>query len=340
MAARAVIFGCRGQKLTADERTFFKEAEPWGFTLFARNCDNPGQVRALVTALRNCVGRDDAPVLIDQEGGRVQRLKPPHWRVAPPAGRFGALYERDPECAREALKLDMQLIAAELTAIGITVDCTPVLDVPVKGSHEIIGDRAFSNRPEVVAELGRIACESLLEAGVLPVIKHMPGHGRAVADSHLELPRVEAGRSALEASDFVPFRALADMPLAMTAHVLYSALDADHAATVSPVVIGEVIRGQIGFEGLLMSDDISANMKALAGSYRARAEHALAAGCDMLLHCDGERAEMEEVMEAVPLLAGAAGRRADAALERLNAPPTLAVAEAAARLETLLGSLA
>jgi beta-N-acetylhexosaminidase len=340
VAARAVIFGCRGQKLTAEERTFFKEAEPWGFILFDRNCDSPGQVRGLVTALRDCLGRDDAPVLIDQEGGRVQRLKPPHWRSAPPAARFGALYERDPERAREALKLDIQLIAAELTHLGITVDCLPVLDVPVKGANNIIGDRAFSTRPEVVAELGRVACEALLEAGVLPVIKHMPGHGRAVADSHVELPRVMVDRATLEASDFVPFRTLADMPLAMTAHVLYGALDADHAATVSPAIIGEVIRGHIGFDGLLMSDDISANMKALAGSYRARAERALAAGCDVLLHCNGERAEMEEVVEAVPLLAGAAGRRADAALERLNAPQPLAADEAVSRLNALLGSSA
>jgi beta-N-acetylhexosaminidase len=270
----------------------------------------------------------------------VQRLKPPHWRAAPPAARFGALYQRDPVRAREALKLNTQLIAAELTALGITVDCLPVLDVPVPGAHDIIGDRAFSTRPEIVAELGRAACEALLEAGVLPVIKHMPGHGRATADSHLELPRVAAARTDLEASDFAPFRALADMPLAITAHVVYGAIDPERAGTVSPIVVGEIIRGHIGFDGLLMSDDISANMKALSGTYRVRAERALEAGCDMVLHCNGERTEMEEVIEAAPLLAGAAGRRADAALERLSAPLTLAVAEATTRLGALLSGAA
>jgi beta-N-acetylhexosaminidase len=335
-----VIFGCRGQKLTADERTFFKEAEPWGFILFARNCDNPAQVRAFVAGLRDCVGRGDAPVLIDQEGGRVQRLKPPHWRAAPPAARFGALYQRDPAKAREALRLNMRLIAAELAALGITVDCLPVLDVPAPGAHDIIGDRAFSTRPEVVAELGRVACESLLETGVLPVIKHLPGHGRATADSHVQLPRVDAPRAELEATDFAPFRALNGMPLGMTAHVVYDAIDPECAATVSSIVIDEIIRGHIGFDGLLLSDDISANMKALGGSYRSRAERALSAGCDMLLHCNGERAEMEEIIEAVPLLAGAAGRRADEALALLSAPTPVALDEAASRLGALLSEVA
>lgn len=338
MAARAVIFGCRGLKLTNEERTFFREAEPWGFILFARNCDNPGQVRGLVTALRDCVGRDDAPVMIDQEGGRVQRLKPPHWRAAPPAARFGALYERDPERAREALKLNVQLIAAELSALGINVDCLPVLDIPVPGAHDVIGDRAFSTRPEVVAALGRVACEALLEAGVLPVIKHMPGHGRASTDSHLDLPRVDAPRAALEASDFVPFRALADMPLAMTGHVVYSAIDPALPATCSALVLSEIIRGHIGFQGLLMTDDLS--MKALSGSMDMRAAAALAAGCDMLLHCNGERDEMEETAASAPLLAGAAGRRADAALERLNPSVPLVVSEIAPRLDALLAGTA
>lgn len=334
MAARAVIFGCRGQKLTAEERSFFKEAEPWGFILFARNCDNPGQVRALVSACRDCVGREDAPILIDQEGGRVQRLKPPHWRKMPPASFFGALYERDPARAREALKLNMQLMASELLAIGVTVNCLPVLDVPVSGAHAVIGDRAFSARADVVAELGRVACESLLESGVLPVIKHLPGHGRATADSHAELPQVEATRAELEASDFVPFRALADMPIGMTAHVVYRALDPERPATLSPVVIEDIIRGHIGFNGLLLSDDLS--MKALSGSYAARAERALAAGCDVLLHCNGELREMEEIVATTPLLAGLAGRRADAALERLVAPQPIEAHQIAARLEALL----
>jgi beta-N-acetylhexosaminidase len=291
------------------ERRFFRAADPWGFILFQRNCENPAQVRNLTAALRDAVGRE-APVLIDQEGGRVQRLKPPHWRQAPPAAAFAA---HDPE----ALRLNVSLIAAELVALGVDVDCLPCLDVPAAGSHGIIGDRAFAEEPATVARLGRIVCDALLAGGVLPVVKHVPGHGRARADSHLELPRVQASLAELQATDFTPFRALKDMPLAMTAHVVYEAVD-------------------IGFDGLLMSDDL--NMKALTGALGERARAALAAGCDVALHCSGVLAEMEEVAAALGPLDDAGARRADAALSLRRPPAPFDSAAALARLDALMGT--
>ena len=334
MAARAAIYGCGGLTLTAEERAFFRDAEPWGFILFQRNCDNPEQIRALIADLRGCVGHE-APVLIDQEGGRVQRLKPPRWRAAPPAAVFGALYQRDPERARASLRLNTRLIAAELAGLGITVDCLPVLDVPQEGAHDIIGDRAYAKEPALVAELARVACEALMEGGVLPVIKHIPGHGRARADSHLSLPVVDAPRAALEAIDFPPFLALRDMPLGMTAHVVYSAFDPDHPATTSPIVI-EIIREQIGFDGLLMTDDLS--MKALKGPMGERVRTALHAGCDLVLHCNGDMAEMEAIAAEVPVLSGAASVRAEAALARLHPARPFDVAEATARLSSMIAA--
>ena len=332
MTARAAIYGCGGLQLTVDERAFFRDAEPWGFILFQRNCDAPEQIRALVAELRACVGWA-APVLIDQEGGRVQRLKPPHWRAAPPSAVFGALHATDRARARESVRLNTRLIAAELQSLGITVDCLPVLDVPQEGAHNIIGDRAYAREPGLVAELARIACEALMEGGVLPVVKHMPGHGRAYADSHLSLPVVDASKASLEAIDFQPFRALRDMPLGMTAHVVYSALDAAHPATTSPIVI-EIIREEIGFDGLLMTDDLS--MKALAGPFGQRVRDALHAGCDLVLHCNGERAEMEAIAAEAPLLAGASAVRAEAALARLHAPRPFDVADATVRLSNMM----
>jgi beta-N-acetylhexosaminidase len=334
VSASAAIYGCAGLTLLAEERDFFREARPWGFILFQRNCDTPEQIRALTDALRHTVGRADAPVLIDQEGGRVQRLKPPRWRAAPPGAVFGALYDKDPARARESLKLNCRLIAAELHGLGVNVDCLPVLDVPEPGAHDVIGDRAYASEPRIIAELGRVACEGLMEGGVLPVIKHIPGHGRAKADSHHDLPIVDAPRAALEVTDFLPFKLLRDMPLAMTAHVVYSAIDPDRCATLSPVVIAEIIRGQIGFDGLLMSDDLS--MKALAGGFGERTRGALSAGCDLVLHCNGERAEMEAIAAEVPLLSGAAAVRADAALARLAVPKFFDTAAATARLSALL----
>jgi beta-N-acetylhexosaminidase len=305
----AVIFGCAGPRLSDDERAFFRDADPLGFILFARNVATPEQVRALTGDLRDCVGRADAPVLIDQEGGRVARLKPPYWRVAPPAALFGELYARDPEAAVEATRLNARLIAADLAPLGIDVDCAPVLDVTVKGAHGVIGDRAFGGVPAVVAALGRAQAEGLLAGGVIPVMKHVPGHGRARADSHFELPIVEASRAELEACDFAPFRALADLPWAMTAHVLYRALSGNQPATTSESVVREVIRGHIGFDGLLITDDLS--MQALDGTHTERTQAGLAAGCDVALHCNGDRDQMRKIAGVVPALTPRAWARVD-----------------------------
>lgn len=307
MTVSPTILGCAGTRLNAEERAFFARANPLGFILFARNCETPDQIRALVADLRAAVGRADAPVLIDQEGGRVARLKPPQWRVSPPAARFGDLAARDLDAAIEATRLNSYLMARELVALGIDVDCAPVLDLRFPGAHEVIGDRAFAAVPQRVAELGRAACEGLLAGGVLPVIKHVPGHGRATVDSHHELPVVTAGRAELGATDFEPFRLLADMPWAMTAHVRYTAIDADAPATLSPVVIREVIRGYIGFDGLLLCDDLS--MRALKGDLGLLARQALAAGCDIALHCNGNMKEMTAVVAAAGSLSSDAERR-------------------------------
>jgi beta-N-acetylhexosaminidase len=273
-------------------------------------------------------------VLIDQEGGRVARLGAPHWPERPPVGRNGALWPGSPAGAREAARLEARLIAADLHALGIDVDCAPVLDVPAPDGHAIIGDRAFGSDPEAVAALGRAFCDGLLAGGVLPVVKHVPGHGRARADSHHALPVVEADAGALEAVDFAPFRALADMPLAMTAHVAYAALDGGRPATLSRPIIDAVIRRRIGFDGALMSDDLS--MEALAGDLRARAAGCLAAGCDIALHCNGDMAEMEAVAGATPQLAGDSAKRCAAALDRRRAPAAFDAQAAERRLWELL----
>jgi beta-N-acetylhexosaminidase len=315
----AAIFGCSGPSLTADERAFFRDARPWGFILFRRNIAAPDQVRALVEDLRACTGMTGAPVLIDQEGGRVQRLGPPHWRRYPPGRAYGEIAAADPLARREIARLGARLIAHDLASLGINVDCLPVLDVPDQSGHEVIGDRAYGERPDEVAVLGRAAAEGLIAGGVLPVIKHIPGHGRARSDSHLDLPVVEAPLPALEETDFAPFRALSDMPMAMTAHVVYSAIDPKRPATTSRKAIGEVIRGRIGFGGLLMSDDLS--MKALSGGFADRARASLAAGCDVVLHCNGDMAEMKAVMDGTRVLAGKAKARAEAALARIPRTP-------------------
>ena len=329
----AAIYGCSGLELTAEERAFFAEARPWGFILFRRNVDSPDQVRRLVDQLLESIGPADAPVLVDQEGGRVQRLRPPHWPKYPP----GAAYLQaagDPFQARELARLGARLIAHDLRAVGINVNCAPVLDVPVKGAHDIVGDRAYGADPQTVAVLGRAFAEGLMAGGVLPVIKHMPGHGRAFADSHHELPVVHADRGALEDWDFAPFRALSDMPLAMTAHVVFDAIDPKRPATTSKKAI-RLTREALGFGGLIMTDDLS--MQALSGSLRERAEASLKAGCDVVLHCNGDLAEMREVAEGVGKLKGAARRRADAAMARVvrQAEP-LDVLEARARLDAAM----
>jgi len=290
---KAAIFGCAGPALSGEERAFFRDADPLGFILFARNIDQPEQTRRLTEDLRSCVARTEAPVLIDQEGGRVARLRPPHWRKAPPARVLGELYTRNPEAGLEATALNSRLLALDVASIGCDVDCLPVLDIAFAETHAVIGDRAYGALPETVAALGRAAAEGLMAEGVMPVIKHIPGHGRATVDSHDALPRVAVSRDTLERTDFVPFRLLADLPWAMTAHVLYEAVDPDAALTVSARGVSEVVRGHIGFDGLLLSDDLS--MQALGGTLGERAARALAAGCDIALHCNGRRDEMVEV---------------------------------------------
>lgn len=308
---RALILGCAGPELSRAERQFFIDTDPFGFILFQRNCESPEQIRMLTEDLRDCVGRH-APVLIDQEGGRVQRLKPPQWRAAPPAALFGKLYAEDPVRAEQAVRVNARLIASELTECGVDVDCLPLLDVRQDGAHDVIGDRAFSYTPEIVSRLGRAQAEGLAAGGVAPVMKHIPGHGRAGVDSHHALPRVDTERGELAAIDFAPFKALKDLPMAMTAHVIYEALDLVRAATVSPAVIGEVIRQEIGFDGLLMSDDIS--MKALADPLEISSAKALEAGCDVVLHCNGDMGEMQAVAGVAPDLSGKSLSRAEMVL--------------------------
>jgi beta-N-acetylhexosaminidase len=331
---RAVFFGCAGPALSAAEQAFFRDTDPLGFILFARNVETPDQVAALCEALRGAVERPDAPILIDQEGGRVQRLKPPHWRQAPPAAAFGQLAARDPEAGRRAVFLNHRLIAAELHALGIDVDCAPCLDVPVRGAHDVIGDRAYGKAPDLVAFCGAAAAEGLMAGGVLPVIKHLPGHGRAGADSHHALPRVEADLGTLVESDFRPFRALSEQPLGMTAHIVYDALDPDRPATQSPAAIG-YIRREMGFDGLLMTDDLS--MRALSGGFAERARLSLDAGCDTVLHCNGDPGEMAAVAEAVGPLGPEAERRWRRAASLRRVPDPLDTEAALDELSRLVG---
>lgn len=318
LSGKAFIAGCAGRHLTDDERAFFAAERPWGLILFKRNCGTKEQIRTLVAEFRELVGRSDAPVLIDQEGGRVQRLGPPAWRSYPPGRVLGGLARDDIEAGRRAAWLHGRLIAADLDEIGITVDCLPVLDVATPHVSKVIGDRSFGDDPELVADIGRFVCNGLLDGGVLPVLKHIPGHGRATADSHVALPVVSTPLDDLETTDFVPFAALADMPMAMTGHVLYSDIDNNSPATTSPTVIRSIIRERIGFDGILMSDDVS--MGALSGDYKARATAIYAAGCDLVLHCNGRIEEMRLVAAAAPMLDGVAGTRATRALSWRHSP--------------------
>ena len=332
-APRAVILGCAGERLGDDERRFFSAAEPVGFILFRRNCRSPDQVRDLVASLRDAIGRSDAPILIDQEGGRVARLKPPHWRLYPSAACLGSL--PDPQ-AEVAARLGARLIADDLRALGITVVCMPVLDLPVPGADPVIGDRAYGTESEHVTRLARAVCEGLLDGDVLPVVKHIPGHGRARVDSHHACPVVETGADELSRTDFVPFRALAGMPWAMTAHIVYMAIDPTAPATLSPRMIAEVIRGEIGFDGVLISDDLS--MRALGGEIGERARRALAAGCDLVLHCNGDTREMAEVVAAAgPVSTETSARLARGeALRRRSEAAGFDRQEAEARFDALL----
>lgn len=316
--SKAVIFGCSGLAVSADERAFFADERPWGFILFARNIESRSQIADLTAGLRDAAGRPDAPVLIDQEGGRVQRLRPPLAPDYPSAAGLGALYMFDREAGLRAAWLQSRLIAFDLMPLGINVDCLPVLDVPVEGAHEVIGARAYSRDPAVVAQMGAAAAEGLKAGGMLPVVKHIPGHGRANSDTHHELPVVTTSRAELSASDFVPFRALAGEAMGMSAHVIYSAIDPDRPGTQSPAVIADIIRRDIGFDGLLMTDDLS--MNALSGDFATRARAIFAAGCDVCLHCNGDMAEMKAVASATPVLNGKALARGRRAAEAFRAP--------------------
>jgi beta-N-acetylhexosaminidase len=325
MAPRAFISGLSGLTLTADERAFLREARPWGLILFKRNIQDKNQVIDLIREALHELG-GETPVLVDQEGGRVQRLGPPVWPVYPPGAAYGQIYDRDPDAGLAAARLGARLIAADLVELGINVDCLPLADVPVAGADRVIGDRAYGETPAKVAAIAGAVAAGLADGGVLPVLKHIPGHGRANADSHLQLPVVHADRATLEATDFAAFRPLKRLPLAMTAHVVFTAIDPVRPATTSATMIGEVIRGLIGFGGLLMGDDIS--MGALSGSIAERSRASLAAGCDLVLHCNGKMDEMRAVAAEAPELAGETKRRADAALAVRKSPSGIDLAAA------------
>jgi beta-N-acetylhexosaminidase len=334
MQTKAFITGLSGVKLTADERGFIASERPWGFILFKRNIEAPKQLALLVEELKKCAGRPDVPVLIDQEGGRVQRLGPPHWPAYPPGALFGALYDLDPALGLSAARLGARLIAADLSELGINVDCLPLADVPVAGADAVIGNRAYGTEPGKVAAIARAVTEGLEEGGILPVLKHIPGHGRANADSHLRLPEVNTSKNELERTDFAAFQPLADLPMAMTAHVVFSALDPVHPATTSATIIEQVIRGVIGFQGLLMSDDVS--MNALSGSIAERTRAIFSAGCDIALHCNGQLEEMRDVAAETPELSGKALERARKALASRRAPRPFDRAAARTELEAMM----
>jgi beta-N-acetylhexosaminidase len=334
MSMRAFITGVLGPELSAEERTFIRSERPWGFILFKRNVETPQQVVRLVQQLREAVDRPDVPVLIDQEGGRVQRLRPPHWPDYPPGAIFSRLYDIDPALGISAARLSARLIAADLAELGITVDCLPLADVPVAGADDVIGDRAYGTEPGKVSLIARAVTDGLEQGGILPVLKHIPGHGRATADSHHRLPTVDTAKTELERTDFTAFRPLADLPMAMTAHVVFSALDPAHPATTSATIIEQVIRGSIGFQGLLMSDDVS--MNALAGSLAERTRASVIAGCDMVLHCNGKFDEMREVARETPELSGKALERANAALAARKAAQPFDRSAGWAQLDALI----
>jgi beta-N-acetylhexosaminidase len=335
MSTRAFITGVSGLALTADERDFMCTQRPWGFILFKRNIETPAQVNALITELKESLGEPDAPVLIDQEGGRVQRFGPPHWPVYPPGAVFGSLYDIDRKLGLTAARLSARLMAADLIDLGVTVDCLPLADVPIAGADAVIGNRAYGTEPGKVAAIARAVTDGLEQGGVLPVLKHIPGHGRATADTHFRLPVVDTPKAELERTDFAAFQPLADLPMAMTAHVVFSALDPAQPATTSATIIEQVIRGSIGFQGLLMSDDVS--MNALAGSIAERTRAIVSAGCDMVLHCNGNLEEMREVARGAPVLSGNALDRAKRALASRKPPQPLDRAAARAELDELIG---
>ena len=333
MTTKAFITGVAGTNLSAEERSFIATERPWGFILFKRNVADPAQVTALTDQLRAAVGEPNAPVLIDQEGGRVQRLSPPHWPLYPPGAAFGSLYDIDAALGLRAALLSARLIGDDLAELGVTVDCLPLADVPVAGADAVIGNRAYGTEPAKVSAIARAVTVGLAQGGILPVLKHIPGHGRATADTHLRLPVVDTAQAELEKTDFAAFRPLVDLPMAMTAHVVFSAYDPAHPATTSATMIETVIRGLIGFQGLLMSDDVS--MNALAGSIAERTRAIFAAGCDLVLHCNGKLDEMREVASETPELSGKALIRAERALASRKPPVPFDRAAARAELDAL-----
>jgi beta-N-acetylhexosaminidase len=331
---KPVIFGLSGPTLTDDERAFFREAVPLGYILFKRNCESPEQMRALTDELRSLSGRSDLPILIDQEGGRVARMQPPVWPAFPTGAAFDALYERAPISAIEAARANGQALAAILREAGVTVDCAPLLDVAVEGGTPAIGDRAFGRDPMRVAALGRALLDGLARGGVVGIVKHMPGHGRAMVDSHLELPRVKASAEELEA-DLLPFQRLASAPMGMTAHIVFEAWDAELPATLSPTVIRDIIRGRIGFDGLLFTDDI--DMKALSGTAGEKAGRALAAGCDVVLDCWARMPEMVEIVSRIPDAPAVCVERLARAMGSVGEAEDVPLAELLAKRDALLG---
>jgi beta-N-acetylhexosaminidase len=310
--SKAVILGCLGKSVSKDEVSFYRGERPWGFILFARNIGEPAEIADLVAGLRDSIGRPDAPVFIDQEGGRVQRIRPPVVPNYPAGSAVGGLYRSNREAGLRAAWLLARLHAFDLQRFGISADCLPVLDVPIEGASDVIGTRAYGKDPATVTTLGRAVADGLMAGGVLPVMKHVPGHGRAFSDSHLELPRVDTPLAELRRHDFAPFKALADLPMAMTAHVVYEAVDPAAPATTSAKVVGEIIRGEIGFDGLLISDDTS--MKALSGDFPDKAAAILAAGVDIVLHCSGVMDEMRGIVSRTVPLKGKSLERAERAL--------------------------
>jgi len=336
--SKAVILGCAGKALSADEIAFYRDERPWGFILFARNIGEPSEIADLVANLRDSVARPHAPVFIDQEGGRVQRMRPPIAPNYPAGATLGALYRTDRQAGLRAAWLTARLHAFDLTRFGINVDCLPVLDVPIEGASNVIGTRAYGNDPGSVAAMGRAAAAGLVAGGVLPVMKHMPGHGRAFSDSHHELPRVDAPLDELRRHDFAPFKALADLPMAMTAHVVYTAIDPTRPATTSPTVVRDVIRGEIGFDGLLISDDTS--MKALSGDFPDKAAAILAAGVDIVLHCNGVMPEMRGIVSKTGPLAGKSLERAERALGLIGGVDAVAESELRREFATYFDAVA
>lgn len=330
MGPRAAILGLEGPRLSANEAAFFRDADPWGFILFARNIETPAQLRRLCAQLRACVGRD-VLIFIDQEGGRVQRMSPPHWPKYPSASRFGAL---GPDAPRAAY-LGARLIAHDLRDVGITANCAPVLDIPVVGADPIISDRAYGDIPDKVIALADAVMAGYMAGGIAPVIKHIPGHGRATVDSHKALPLIDAEIETLEATDFAPFKALRMAPMAMTAHVTLAAVDATAPLTLSPAGMSQIVRGALGYDGLVMTDDLE--MKALSGSLTTLASRALSAGCDIALHCSGNMANMVKVASGVSRLRGKALERACIADLVASKPDSFDVEAGRAEFNTLMG---